>query len=258
MKTKNLIRNLLLAATCPFVLSSCEFWDELFEEPTEEEQEKVENKNEGGETTTVRIKDGLVAHYMFDDETCDDQTDNELDGSLYDVPTYVTETPNGSGKALFLNKNKYPEQSLSIPYNPLRGLTSYSISIWVKDFSAGTFIGAVDGNSWDGNMRFYYKENGSIACSQRNNAIRYYEFSGFNGFSLVDGLWHMLTYVQVRGNAKLYVDGKLVDNQATCDNPIGVGGTRIVVNNHMKIDNIRIYNRAVNAKEVAAIYKAEK
>lgn len=254
MKTTGTIRNLLLTAICPFMLSSCEFWDELIEDPAEEEQKKEENKNENGETTTVRIKDGLVAHYTFDDETCDDLTDSELDGSLYDVSTYVTETPNGSGKALFLNKNKYPDQKLNIPYNPLKGLTSFSVSIWVKDFSAGMLIGVSNGSKWDDYMRLYYKENGMITCRQYYE----YEFSGCNGSSLIDGAWHLLTYVQVKGNAKLYVDGKLVDSQATYNGAEGSKGTRIVVDNHMKIDNIRIYNRAVNAKEVAAIYKAEK
>ncbi len=243
-----------MVATCPLVMGSCEFWDELFEDPTLEEEEKVEDKNNGGETTTVRIKDGLTAHYTFDDETCDDLTDSELDGSLYDVPTYVTETPNGNGKALFLNKNKYPEQKLTIPYNPLKGLTTFSVSIWVKDFSAGIFLGVSDGSRWDDYVHFYYKENGMITCSQYYE----YEFSGCNGASLIDGEWHMLTYVQVKGNAKLYVDGKLVDNQVTNTSDRGSTGTRMVVDNHMKVDNLRIYNRAINAKEVAAIYKAEK
>ncbi|MBQ4525682.1 MAG: hypothetical protein IJA00_06390, partial [Bacteroidaceae bacterium] len=102
-------------------------------------------------------------------------------------------------------------------------------------------------------MRLYYKENGNIACRQYYE----YEFSGYNGATLIDGEWHMLTYVQVSGNAKLYVDGKLMDNQST-NGVNGANGTRIVVDNHMKVDNIRIYNRAINAKEVAAIYKAEK
>ena len=254
MKTTTFIRNILLAAACPLVLGSCEFWDELFEDPTQEEEEKVEDKNEGGETTTVRIKNGLAAHFTFDNETCEDLTDNELDGSLYDVPTYVTDTPNGSGKALFLNKNKYPEQKLNIPYNPLKELTSYSVSLWVKDFGAGTFIGVSDGSRWDDDMQLFYKENGKITCRQSYE----YEFSGCNGASLIDGEWHMLTYVQVSGNAKLYVDGKLVDSQATAGWVNGANGTRTVVDNHMKVDNIRIYNRAINAKEVAAIYKAEK
>ena len=255
MKTTTFIRNILLATACPLVLGSCEFLDELFEDPTLEEEEKVEDKNNGGETTTVRIKDGLAAHYTFDDETCDDKTDNELDGTLYDVPTYVTDTPNGSGKALFLNKNKYPEQKLNIPYNPLKGLTSFSVSLWVKDFGAGTFVGILDGNNWDQDMRFYYKENGKIACRQWSNE---YEFSGYNGASLIDGEWHLVTYVQISGNAKLYVDGKLMDNQSTHTWANGADGTRTVVDNHMKVDNIRIYSRAINAKEVAAIYKAEK
>ena len=35
--------------------------------------------------------------------------------------------------------------------------------------------------------------------------LRPYEFSGYNGATLIDGEWHMLTYVQVSGNAKLLV-----------------------------------------------------
>ena len=211
------------------------------------------DNNQGGSTGEVAVKSGLQAYYTFDDETAEDWTENELDGILYESPTFTDNTPNGSGKALFLNTNKYPEQVLNIPYNPLKGLASFSVSLWVKDFGAGTFVGVMDGKYWDDDMRLYYKENGNIACRQYYE----YEFSGYNGATLIDGEWHMLTYVQVSGNAKLYVDGKLMDNQST-NGVNGANGTRIVVDNHMKVDNIRIYNRAINAKEVAAIYKAEK
>ncbi|MBQ8593843.1 MAG: carboxypeptidase regulatory-like domain-containing protein [Bacteroidaceae bacterium] len=215
--------------------------------------------NGGGYTGEVVVKSGLQAYYPFDDETADDWTENELDGILYESPIFSGETPNGRGKALFLNTNKYPNQVLNIPYNPLKGLTAYSISLWVKDFSAGIFLGAVDGNSWDDYMCLYYKENGRIACMQRVSS----EFSGYNAASLIDGNWHMLTYVQVSGNAKLYVDGKLVDSQATggvsnISVEGTVGGTRMLVDNNMKMDNLRIYNRKLSADEVIEIYNAEK
>lgn len=208
----------------------------------------------GGNTDEVAVKSGLQAYYMFNDETADDWTENELDGILYESPTFTDNTPNGSGKALFLNTSKYPDQNLNIPYNPLKGLTTFSISIWVKDFSAGTFMGVSNGSRWDDYMRLYYKENGRITCRQYYE----YEFSGCNGASLIDSEWHMLTYVQVKGNAKLYVDGKLVDNQTTYNGADGSTGSRILVDNNMKLDNLRIYNRALSADDVVEIYNSEK
>ncbi|MBQ8593842.1 MAG: LamG domain-containing protein [Bacteroidaceae bacterium] len=251
MELKRYIKHALLLSIAPFLMaSSCEALDKITGEIDEPEEE---NNSGGGQTNTVNIKSGLAVFYPFDNETCEDYTENELDGILYESPIFTDETPNGMGKALFLNINKYPQQKLNIPYNPLKGQASFSISLWVKDFSAGTFIGAVDGNNWDRYMRLYYRENGRIACTQWSN----YEFSGYNAASLIDGNWHMLSYVQVSENAKLYVDGKLVDSQATRGSQ-GVGGTRMVVDNHMKLDNLRIYNREISAKEVAEIYKREK
>ena len=213
-----------------------------------------DDNNQGGSTDEVAVTNGLQAYYTFNDETADDWTENELDGILYESPTFTDNTPSGSGKALFLNTNKYPEQILNIPYNPLKRLTSFSVSIWVKDFGAGTFVGVSDGSRWDDDMRLYYKENGKIACNQSYE----FEFSGYNGASLIDGEWHLLTYVQVFGNAKLYVDGKLVDNQSTSTWPNGADGTSIRVDNNMKLDNLRIYNRALSADDVTTIYNSEK
>ena len=75
---------------------------------------------------------------------------------------------------------------------------------------------------------------------------------------MIDSEWHMLTYVQVKGNAKLYVDGKLVDNQTTYNGADGSTGSRILVDNNMKLDNLRIYNRALSADDVVEIYNSEK
>lgn len=47
------------------------------------------------------MKSNLLAYYTFDDGTLKDSFEYGLDGQLYNEPTFITDTPNGTGKAVF-------------------------------------------------------------------------------------------------------------------------------------------------------------
>lgn len=53
-----------------------------------------------------------------------------MNGVALNEPEFTTDSPSGKGKALFLNAAK--EQLVNIPYNPLKGKYSYSISFGSK------------------------------------------------------------------------------------------------------------------------------
>lgn len=191
----------------------------------------------------VNIESGLMAYYTFDDGTADDITENGLDATLINGPSFTAETVNGSGKAIFFNSQK--GQYMNIPYNPFSEIESYSISMWVKDFGYGSFIKA------DRYFDFFYDEYGQFCIG------RYHDYPFiYDAKTLIDGTWHMITVVTSIDNQKLYVDGSLVASEDTSVRKME--GAKLIVNNHMKLDNLRLYNRDISAKEVKAIYDLEK
>lgn len=203
----------------------------------------------GNPTGNIAVRSGLMAYYTFDDGTADDITENELDGTLINNPSFTTETANGSGKAVFFNSQK--DQSMGIPYNPFSKIVSYSFSMWVKDFGYGSFMTA------EGNFDFFYSQDEKFVVNRYISAFyQDYPFY-YDASSLIDGKWHMITVVSNIDNQKLYVDGNLVANEETTINTYRHPQS-LSVKNHMHFDNLRLYNRAIDADEVMEIYNSEK
>jgi len=241
----------LLAFTCIF--SSCE-------EDDVEEAKKDLNK-------------GLVGYYTFDNGDANDSSKNKFNGVLINAPEFVSGGSNGSGNALFLNGLK--EQFMNIPYNPIKTATSYSISMWVKDFGSGVLLSAIS----SGHSNYDFPK--LIANSDEKLALQttYGTYTGTDPFtfyyrSLQNGSWHLITVVfqpdeeDYRYIKSLYVDGKLVDSAET-RRPDDSNCTKIQIGGNadgkmetftssMKVDNIRLYDRALSAVEVEAIYVTEK
>lgn len=235
MKKVRFIENIMLLMS--FALTtSCDEIDDLFD---------------GG--NDVDIESGLMAYYTFDNGTAEDITDNGLDGTLLNSPLFVTGTANGSGKAVFFNSLK--EQYMNIPYNPWENISNYAATMWVKDFGYGSFL-KIESDSNTPYFDFYYDEDGLFK-------IRIYNGYGGEGTftysakSLIDGNWHMIAITRAVNLCELYVDGILVANKEI-SNYTTPDAPSIVVDNHMYFDNLRLYNRAISAKEVKAIYNKEK
>lgn len=221
---------------------------------------KTGSGEEGGGGTIpggIVVKSGLQAYYMFDDGTANDATEYGLDGQLFNGPSMIDDTPSGRGQALFINTVK--GQYMNIPYNPLREYNTYTVSLWVKDFSTGDFIYIGDGgvNVWVSCVRFGYNSAGYFYRDDKDQNFSY------NAKALLDNQWHMLTYTYSYSNtngisARLYVDGKRVDSQGTRGSSYKVGGTSMLINCNMKMDNLRVYNRALDDAEVLSIYNSER
>jgi hypothetical protein len=228
--------------------------------------------NNGGSGSGA-VTNGLLGYYTFDDGTANDMTDNELNGNFINSPEFVSDTPDGQGKAVFLNKNK--DQYLNIPYNPFNGKFAYSISFWIKDFgNQGVIFSVISGD-------IHYNH----PCLETNSSgkfIFYGASSGSEPFdygisTIQDGKWHMVTITVVASvywvdiydhTALLYVDGKQVDinsvnggmyrgDRGTKIQFGGNGGYDIEMRTSMKLDNIRFYDRTLNANDVKAIYEYE-
>jgi hypothetical protein len=67
------------------------------------------------------IKNGLIAHYTFEDGTGTNKADDYYHGILISSPDIITDTPNGKGKAIFFRASE--KQYMNIAGNPFENQT---------------------------------------------------------------------------------------------------------------------------------------
>lgn len=214
---------------------------------------------------------GLLAYYTFDNGDVKDATENKANGIAMNNPDYITNTPNGQGKAIFLNNVQ--QQYINIPYNVFKGLSTYSMSIWVKDFGSGYLINTIDPKSiytQNDFPKIFAEEDGtfSLSTSSYKPAKYAYQYS-----AIQDEKWHLITVtvsaLQGRDSSNnLYIDGQLVDSSSSIlyandiHSKIQIGGNADgdwkSFTASMKVDNVRFYNRMLTASEVESIYNYEK
>lgn len=237
-----------------------------------EEPENPETPAPGGDVTA-----GLLAYYTFDKEDAKDATDNKINGTLINTPEFISDTPNNQGKGLFLNGTL--EQYVNIPYNPLKNKDTYSISFWLKDFGSSLIFSAVSSS----NITDHYPALLSRSDGKFEFVTGYYDHYDHVPFSYLyksiqNSKWHMITLVATPNNDTytksdcikyLYVDGELIDSavgnygsnqtqaSATKIQLGGNGDGKYQTYGSMKLDNIRFYDRALEASEVESIYKFE-
>lgn len=227
-------------------------------------------KEEGGSETPdgeIAVKANLLAYYTFDDETLKDSFEYGLDGQLYNGPTFITDTPNGKGKAVFFNAAK--EQFGVIPYCPFAGRNTLSLNFWLKDFGNGSIISSIKEDEIDGGT-IQANENGTFTYFNGHAGI-YSKVEFIYKYSVLqDNKWHMITFVQNQAIVDIYVDGEKVDT-ATNSDLRGINGDKIMLSgstadyyngvpykSSMKMDNLRIYGAALTSVQIKEIYNSEK
>lgn len=219
------------------------------------------------------IPSGLQCFYTFDDGTATDITDNNVDGVLMNSANTADD-----GTRTYLKLNMITDDYLNIPYNLFRGLTSWTVCFWIKDFGAGNIFSGwnTGSNSAHGDAPlFWAMQDGKFELKCRSNTMPdggdkfSYNYTNIQG----DGNWHYVVVTMEsegsQGNAKLYVDGSLKDQITTMyftstigdASKVSFGGTKDGIypfSSSMKLDNIRIYNRTLSNSEVQTLYNAER
>lgn len=224
---------------------------------------KKDGQQGGGGSQTgdgdIVVKSNLLAYYTFDNGTMDDMFEYEMHGQLYNEPSFISDTPDGNGQALFLNGIK--KQNAIIPYQPFEGRNAYSVCFWIKDPGVGTIFchnragddtcGPALVATEAGNLQFcggfFYYDTHKIEFDYKYKALQ-------------DGNWHMLAITKsVDLYVNLYVDGVKVDTGKlnTDLNRFGVN-LQFGGNSSFKIDNIRLYANCLKIDEITEIYKSEK
>lgn len=211
---------------------------------------------------TKIVPDGLVGHWRLDETsgtTIFDSSGNGYDGTITNFTLPAT-TSNGiidQGIA-FSGSDTRIESTTGFPTGANQ---PFSISMWVnpdQDTVDGTFF-FTDGASNEMVMRTD-GDSGALRFSLPNNTA----FAGALNLSENFGKWTLITATSDGATMNLYKNSVLIDTEALSAYTLtatsfGVGDRHGGSSNEAKdgiYDDVRIYNRAITADEIAEIYAA--
>ena len=223
----------------------------------EKKEENLDNPNR------VDLTRDLALHLTFDDGTCNDISGKNHHGVASGSVKFVSDTPNGMGLAAKIDGTQ--QQFINVPYALINDSTGFTVNLWARDFATGLLVASV-GN---------YFNSPSIACTT-DNKFRIYHYSDNYYKDMVSSLnvyqtagWHMFT-VTAKKNQEMtvYIDGNKVDGNSVSS--VSPGGQKFQIGGNadgkydngrwadpMVVDNVRVYGRSINAKEVAELYITE-
>ena len=204
---------------------------------------------------------GLVLRITFDNKNAEDISGYNQDGVI-NSSNFVTNTPNGEGYAYNIVNE---DDLIRVPYNPLKEISEYSICFWVRDPSQGLLLNAY-GNSTNSSSANFP----TIRISNNNF------YAGFSWGSISDhftydsttilqnGDWHHVVITVTPDYQHLYINGSRMSTQQTNvdyseSSEIHIGGALgNIAGALMKIDNIRLYNRAIPDSQIKLIINEER
>jgi hypothetical protein len=249
-------KSLLLTALCitgTMMLTSCEQIKDFFEE------------GDGGSTEKVDLNYGLDADFAFEGSFQNSVANGVTIANSNDV-SFVEGTKKDT-KGIKFNREKNSQLNIS---KALIGGENWTISFWGKDLYDGSIFHAetADGEQFmslsvdEGKLRF---------ADNYRYSSDFWNAAKFNSTNINDSQWHhiLLTvaYDSISRSKKisLYVDNQYQDQKTFYT---GKGGTKLIFGGNMNfsvnatnmsIDNLRIYSsRAINKKEIAALYEKDK
>ena len=213
--------------------------------------------NDGGSLTV-----GLVVFYPFDETggtTAADASGNNRTATLMGGATFAGGLQNN---AVTMNgANQY----VSLPNGIVSGLTSFSICAWVKLGAAPSWSRIFDFGTGTSAYMF-------LTPNSTSNTVRFSITTGgfnqeqqLNAPALATGSWQHVAVTLAASTGTLYINGVRGAQSTTMTvNPMSLGATtqdwlgrsEFAGDPYLtgQIDNFRIYDRALSAAEVQALY----
>ncbi|MFZ9660461.1 MAG: LamG-like jellyroll fold domain-containing protein [Chitinophagaceae bacterium] len=226
------------------------------------------------------ILNGLIGYYPFNGNA-NDESGNNLNGSVTGA-TLSTDRKGAASSAYSFANGQY----ISIPGTENKNLYPLTISLWynssvVPTNSFGTLFNKYENASWNGfeiNVADYRNvsnngqtlNNGFGTASHylkngQSRIIGYYGEPEFLQQNIQFGTWYYYTFVVDEVGAKIYVDGVLKDSHnwtgtagpCTTSSLWKIGGTRTgsMTWFNGKIDDVRVYDRALTPAEIEYLFK---
>ena len=203
---------------------------------------------------------GLVAYYPFNGNA-NDESGNNLNGTVYGA-TLTTDKSGTPNKAYYFNgSNNY----IKILSNTLLNLPTYTIAVWinVERFSgsnaeAGEILAKGIYPNYNYNLAAGVNNTNTLGTGTTSNG-NYADFQSTNTFNAKT--WYLLAVTNDGSNLKMTVN--TVSNGSISVGTIQTNNNDIYIGRYEgdtrwfykgKIDDIRIYNRALTETEIQQIY----
>jgi hypothetical protein len=212
------------------------------------------------------LDSGLIAFYKFDETTGTNASDSSGNGHTAKMMNGATFAAGQQNNAASMNGNT---QYVNLPDGIVDGLTSFSVSTWVYLNSISAWVRVFDFGT--GQTRYVFMT--ADANNVTPNVFRFGITTGGNGMEervddppvLPVGSWQHVAIALGGGTATLYLNGAQVgQNTAMTLSPSSlgtanqnwIGRSQFPVDPFLdgKIDNFRIYGRALSADEVQTLY----
>ncbi len=219
---------------------------------------------DGGDASAATISLGLVAFYRFDETSGTSAADSSGNGHTATLSGGATFASGLQNNAVTLSgSNEY----VSLPSGIVSGLSSFSICTWVKLSAAPQWSRIFDFGTGMTEYMFLTPNSGAGTRFGITTAGNGQE-QQLNATALATGSWQHVAVTLTASTGTLYVDGAQVSQSTTMTlSPMSLGTTpqnwigrsEFAVDPYVsgQVDNFRIYDRALSAAEVQAIYAAD-
>ncbi|OQY49783.1 MAG: hypothetical protein DRR08_08760 [Candidatus Parabeggiatoa sp. nov. 2] len=187
---------------------------------------------------------GLVAHYPFDGNA-QDASENGHHGTV-------------QGATLTMNRFGKTNKAFSFYGNYIRVIENSAFDL--SNFTYSTWINANRSNGWRSIIDI---DNDKQLLALYNGQYVVYGRCGNHRHGTVTGGWHHVVWTVSAQHYTLYVDGNIIGTNKTCSSNvdgsnlmIGSGWYRSAGNEYFdgKIDEVRVYNRALPECEIKSLY----
>jgi hypothetical protein len=221
----------------------------------------------GVATYCVNVPLGVVSWWPFDEgsgSTADDFISG-YNGTHHNGPTPIVGLIDGALQ--FDGTNDY----VDVPDNSaLNIITDVTVELWFRLDGTGTYQLVSKGGGWESHTKDLAS---SYFIEAAGSSIRA-GFEASNGANFVisgslpaDGQWHFVAYRRMGNNNQLYLDGTLVADSTATLSPGSTTGFALNIGRMWDvsiparyldgaIDELAIYNRALDPSEILAIYTA--
>jgi hypothetical protein len=217
----------------------------------------------------LTISSGLLAWYPFDGNASD-MSGNGHHGTVFGAT--LTEDRNGEhGKAYFFDGS---DDFIDLGSNPVFNSFPLTVGVWVKSNGNSGESGVVSkyrAASWNG-WQIMEQEDKIVPWYIRSHGQRiignYGEPKAFETVLQSPEKWNHLICVFDEDGGRIYLNGSLQETKAWTGDPSAPTASHgLYVGRYQgarsgfysgKIDDVRIYDRTLNAEEVTALYELEK
>ena len=232
--------------------------------PSESYFNESSSKSGGGSGKPSTLNKGLVAYYSFTGNT-NDASGQRNHGTIYGAVTLTTDRYGTANTAYSFNGST--ESYINVPMSSsLKIQSQISIAAWIY-MDGGYYNPRILSNELSGYDQYYMSVAGTSNVTRNLEAAitgsaggSGFCCGGFYGIDVPALSWHYIVFtVDATGLAKMYLDGSLIKtSQGTLPNNSNYGPNLNIGRNSYpaydawggKLDEIRIYNRALTQKEI--------